>query len=137
MEWTVGQEVAVLESNAFQRGLKLGKIKRIMKAFVELEDGSKWRRKDGYVYPYSEYSDNRITAATDEHRDRIKRNSIIRFIEKQRDQPHKNPWQETSTKMLNQIAMILKSAEDKPMKDKCKCGSTVVQGECMRDGCEG
>lgn len=114
MEWTVGQEVAVLESSAFQRGLKLGKIKRIMKAFVELEDGSKWRNNDGYVYPNQEYSDNRITAATDEHRDRIKRNSIIRFIEKQREHPHKGAWEDISNVKLHAIARILKSAEDKP-----------------------
>lgn len=51
---------------------------------------------------------------------------------------HGAQWHNKTAELNNAAADLLEAiAEDKPMKDKCKCGSTVVQGECMRDGCEG
>jgi hypothetical protein len=78
----VGDTVTIFNHNEF-RGLapyKITTVKRTMKRFVELEDGSKWGL-DGYSYPHSSgYWGPYIRLTTDEHRAKMQFNVLARKI---------------------------------------------------------
>lgn len=113
MEWTVGQEVAVSGLGLSRTGVALSKVKRVLKRFVELEDGSQWAH-NGSSYPYAPYSCGHIEPlVTDEHRAKVRRQRMIRYIEKRRRdlQPL---WCEISTDTLAAVAKLLSKDPEQP-----------------------
>ena len=60
----VGERVAIVSRH---RGFpEMGKVARVLKRFVELDDGSRWRL-DGQPYPAQDWPSQRITQWTEEH----------------------------------------------------------------------
>ena len=80
MEWTVGQEVA-MRGLGWGSDVEIGKVKRVTKRFVELEDGSRWTH-GGSTYPHQSYSRRGIDPIDDEHRAKVKRQRLLRYLEK-------------------------------------------------------
>lgn len=68
-EWSVGQTVAKCYGGGHMGRVEKGVVKRIMKQFVELEDGSKWKL-DGRQHPRGDgWHFSHIEPYTDEHRE--------------------------------------------------------------------
>jgi len=107
VEWTVGQEVAVNGLGLSHTGVGIGKVKRVLKRFVELEDGSQWKH-DGSKYPHESYSQRYIEPVTDEHCEKVRRQRVIRFIEKRRYDREHELWHGITTDTLYRIAALLK-----------------------------
>lgn len=64
----VGDKVAVVSRH--RSFPEMAKVSRVLKRFVELDNGSRWRL-DGQPYPAQDWPSRRITRWTDEHtRDR-------------------------------------------------------------------
>ena len=95
-----GTPVAVVGVSSIFR---TSKVKRVVSRFIELEDGSRWC-KDGRVYPKTKYNMHdatHIEMMTDEHREELRREKIIRRIKECN-------LELVSTKSLEDMYSILK-----------------------------
>lgn len=98
-------DVVVVTSGAGDRPRRfLRKVRRVMKRFVELNDGSRWSRT-GKVYPSQEWSTSYMTplaecppgTATEIERERLAR------------EMHKFDWHDVSVEKLRAIRGILEA----------------------------
>jgi len=104
-EWSIGQEVAITGRGMSRSHVSLTRVKRIMKRFIECEDGSKFDHR-GHPYPYAPDSSVYMEPATDQHREQVRRQNLVRYIERQR---FDSQWGEVPTDTLAKVAVILKT----------------------------
>lgn len=102
-EWSVGQEVAITGGGMSRSHVSLTRVKRILKRFIECEDGSKFDHR-GHPYPHAPYSHGYVEPATDEHREKVRRQNLVGYIERQRGE---NRWAKIPTDTLAKIAEAL------------------------------
>jgi hypothetical protein len=101
----IGDRVAIRGGSVLDRDrLRLGTVKRVMKRFVELEDGSQFTHEGG-DYPRREYTFTRLLALTPEVKAEARRQSFIRFL-------FRVEWGELETGTLAKIVSLVR---EKPL----------------------
>lgn len=110
-QFKAGDEVAVFSSGGFGQFAfaphKICKVARVMRRFLELEDGSKWSL-DGRIYSYRAFALAHISLVTDDNRKELVRISTWYKIEPLLDKISKKP-QLLSLEQMQSMLNLLKS----------------------------
>lgn len=117
----VGDEVAVVARGGFGRGVWIRKVSRVLKRFVELDDGTQWSH-NGQPYPREHYSTRRLRPVSGALRAEARRQRVIAILESTRSaqdptrpkgQGH-DPWEIHSTEALERALDALRGDTPTP-----------------------
>jgi hypothetical protein len=98
----VGDKVAVRGEGLDRDNLRIEKVARVLKSFVELEDGSKFSHT-GNPYPRREWSTVHMVRLTPELETLARRQRFVRFLD------YGIKWDSLDTETLAEIVGIVRS----------------------------
>lgn len=100
-EFEIGNKVAIRGVGIDRDALQVRTVARVLKRFVELDNGSKFTH-NGSVYPRQEYSSTRLLLLTPELEAEARRQSFVRFLGTRK-------WDSMPTETLAKIVSLVRS----------------------------
>ena len=103
IEFEIGMKVAIRGETLEQDRLRIGKVTRILKRFIELEDGSQFSH-NGSIYPRREWSTVNLYICTPELEEEFWRQRFIRVLGARK-------WDSLPTETLRELVSLSRVEE--------------------------